>query len=771
MRSKSQASLEYLIVIGLALLVLAGFLISSFYYSVGYHSSQVSSNIAAASSSLSSAINILSSQQVGATVPFSFISPGLTVGLSTFCSNYVVLVTAGHEIAKNVGMQVMGELPLGQGTYNGYVTLSQVNNQPAAIVKFDLPIATINSTYSLNSSKLTYNISFLSMSGSLVPNVYFTLELFGASNTLIASFNISTSSGIASGTVTLPGSYPYMSAAVVVPSFNIAGVSCISAQRLPITLVNFQPAATSAPFQQEVVVDSSAYSQFENPPLSNVQFSYPNGTIIPSWLEGGNIATFNGETASGLGGAASYIEGTSPYSFPLSAFAWVYPKSYGASNFQVIFEFDGNTVGGSQFELALQTNGQLDFWNGSTNFIASLSVPLNTWSLVGFSIDASAINIYLNGQVQSFPSSNSPTNPGAGDWIIGWQNCCGGNRDFNGSISNVQLYSSFLQQYSVGTLSSLGLGGKPLSDSNLIGWWPLAGNANDSSGNGNNGVANNVQYASPGASSTDTTYWVKLNAGMPANSQSVIDINFYPKPDSVFNNQNTGEAPQFSAVYDQYNNIGNVMSPGLMYQIYYNSSLTCDSTNYQTQLYTAEIGNNVIVPGCDYFASSTVPFTTSLQGTSQDVDGTTEPNVIINYQAGYSGGAAYPNPPVSNTGTSWLIKAIGWVSIPQSTTSTFSETSDDGITLSSGTNIGGSNGVAWLGGASSPNNLISEWHTEGATTYTSGSVSAGTYRLELDYFEDGGGSYTALWSSGAVDYYHAAYPPNGVMPSVNFGQI
>ena len=271
-------------------------------------------------------------------------------------------------------------------------------------------------------------------------------------------------------------------------------------------------------------------------------------------------------------------------------------------------------------------------------------------------------------------------------------------------------------------------------------------------------------------SSQNTVYWLKIGS-IPANSSINVYMGFASPNTNLFNGKTVGEAPQLSTVYDQYNNIGNVMSPGLLYQIYYNSSLTCDSTNYQTQLYTAEMGNNVIVSGCDYFASSTTPFTTSLQGTSQDVDGTTEPNVVINYQAGYSGGAAYPNPPVSNTGTSWLLKAIGWVNIPQFTTSTFSEISDDGITLSSGTDIGGSNGAAWLGGVVSPNNLISEWHLEGATTYQSNSVNAGVYRLELDYFEDGGGSYTGLWSSGTVDYYHAAYPPNGVMPSTSVGTI
>ncbi len=268
--------------------------------------------------------------------------------------------------------------------------------------------------------------------------------------------------------------------------------------------------------------------------------------------------------------------------------------------------------------------------------------------------------------------------------------------------------------------------------------------------------------------STETTYWLKIGS-IPADAGVTIYEVFYSIADNVFNNINTGEAPQFSPVFGEYNNIANVMDQGLAYQVYYDSGGTCDSTNYQTQLYNSSLGNGTTVLGCASFVSNTAPFSAISPGTSQNVDGTTEPNVVINYQSGYSGGAPYPNPPIANTANSWLVKAIGWVNIASSSTSTFSEIADDGITLSYSKNGGSSSGINWLGGSSSPNNLISQWHTTGAAAYTSSSISAGTYRIELDYFEDGGGSYTGLWSSASVDYYHAAYPPDGVMPTVIAG--
>ncbi len=68
---------------------------------------------------------------------------------------------------------------------------------------------------------------------------------------------------------------------------------------------------------------------------------------------------------------------------------------------------------------------------------------------------------------------------------------------FNGSVSNVQLYDTALSHADITRLYSEGLGGSPISNAGLLGWWPLDGNANDYSGNNHNGVASNVNWVSP----------------------------------------------------------------------------------------------------------------------------------------------------------------------------------------------------------------------------------------------------------------------------------
>jgi hypothetical protein len=60
---------------------------------------------------------------------------------------------------------------------------------------------------------------------------------------------------------------------------------------VPFNVVNSQAVATSNPFQQLVTVNSLAYKSYEAGNLMNVEFFYPNSTVIPSWLESNNSNT------------------------------------------------------------------------------------------------------------------------------------------------------------------------------------------------------------------------------------------------------------------------------------------------------------------------------------------------------------------------------------------------------------------------------------------------------------------------------------------------
>lgn len=56
----------------------------------------------------------------------------------------------------------------------------------------------------------------------------------------------------------------------------------------PITFSNLQNVPTPSPFQQMVNAPYAVYGNYSNSELSNVEFFYFNGTVIPSWLESYN---------------------------------------------------------------------------------------------------------------------------------------------------------------------------------------------------------------------------------------------------------------------------------------------------------------------------------------------------------------------------------------------------------------------------------------------------------------------------------------------------
>jgi len=75
----------------------------------------------------------------------------------------------------------------------------------------------------------------------------------------------------------------------------------------------------------------------------------------------------------------------------------------------------------------------------------------------------------------------------------------GGNIDaryMNGYIANLQIYNTSLSANEIQALYLEGIGGAPIDLRHLVGWWPLNGNANDYSGNGNNGQIHNVNFVS-----------------------------------------------------------------------------------------------------------------------------------------------------------------------------------------------------------------------------------------------------------------------------------
>jgi len=128
-------------------------------------------------------------------------------------------------------------------------------------------------------------------------------------------------------------------------------------------------------------------------------------------------------------------------------------------------------------------------------YLYGSSITPDQWVFLAttFSAPSNTMAFYQNGVLQgtntaagcSIDSNNEPVRIGADD----------GNDEFPGEIANVQIYNTSLSASQIQQLYQEGIGGAPIDLQHLVGWWPLNGNANDYSGNGNNGTQYNVWYS------------------------------------------------------------------------------------------------------------------------------------------------------------------------------------------------------------------------------------------------------------------------------------
>ncbi len=105
--------------------------------------------------------------------------------------------------------------------------------------------------------------------------------------------------------------------------------------------------------------------------------------------------------------------------------------------------------------------------------------------------------IYLNGTLQTLSQCIGTAQNQVASTVTYISGSGGDMYTFQGKLANFQLYNKKLSSSQVSTLYDEGIGGAPLQNAGLIGWWPLEGNTNDYSGNAYNGNALNVTWVSP----------------------------------------------------------------------------------------------------------------------------------------------------------------------------------------------------------------------------------------------------------------------------------
>ncbi len=169
---------------------------------------------------------------------------------------------------------------------------------------------------------------------------------------------------------------------------------------------------------------------------------------------------------------------------------------------------------GSGYKLELNgggCNGLIDFDEEGIGAGHCMSpTPQDTaWHQLGLIANSVGLFMYTDGALTHYAPVTTPIKPGSWSpfFIIGSQKQPGTSQTnyyFTGQLSNLQIYNGSITPRQINASYAAGPLGGPVAQTNrLLGWWPLNGNANDYSGNGQNGLPLNVTY--------QTLAWLNLS--------------------------------------------------------------------------------------------------------------------------------------------------------------------------------------------------------------------------------------------------------------------
>lgn len=207
----------------------------------------------------------------------------------------------------------------------------------------------------------------------------------------------------------------------------------------------------------------------------------PTGQLQQDYIS--NAANFNG--------TSSYVQIPNSAGLQLSNLTisgWVYYKGPAESNWNWLIAKQGAYgVGACGNSLAVCYYN----WGSGTEYNSGTDLNPYKWYMLTAVIGNGTETVFVNGQkvLSNLLTVSSQSTVG---FQIGYGNA--GGQLLNGSAKNIQVYASKLNQTEIQKLYNYGLNGGPLNGSSVVGWWPLDGNANDYSGNGNNGTAYYLNY-------------------------------------------------------------------------------------------------------------------------------------------------------------------------------------------------------------------------------------------------------------------------------------
>ncbi len=176
--------------------------------------------------------------------------------------------------------------------------------------------------------------------------------------------------------------------------------------------------------------------------------------------------------------------------------AWIYASGGGPSTQEVLSKASAMSSNGYIFPKMENGGSEIAFSLGIGNSWDTLTANYpnpDSWHFVAAAYNGYAMSIYIDGSIAAETASYSgDINTDNNILVIGGDP----GTYFTGLVSNVQVYNKSLNSNQISQLYGKGIGEPPQLLQNIVGWWPLNGDAGDYSGNGDNGASNSIAFVS-----------------------------------------------------------------------------------------------------------------------------------------------------------------------------------------------------------------------------------------------------------------------------------
>jgi hypothetical protein len=296
-----------------------------------------------------------------------------------------------------------------------------------------------------------------------------------------------------------------------------------------------------------------------------------NGTVNGATLTTDRFG--NSDRAYSFDGVDDFIQVQTPsLSNAITISFWAfdeggYPNSYSLNPRYVSSEFCN---GGFALVNNVNTPGGIFFTrnrgNTSTEMFASLSPTYQINQYITFTYDGINGKFYLNGNLINTVANSGSISQSA-NMFFGKSGCVFGQTidAFKGKLDEIGVWNRALTQQEITNLYNSSLPQTACLPANvpttgLVGYWPFCGNANDESGNGNNGTVNGATLTTDRFGNSNSAYNFDGNNIITANaiifSNLTISVWYNINNSSVLN-PTTGHPPTGAQLIGQ----GTQLSP------------------------------------------------------------------------------------------------------------------------------------------------------------------------------------------------------------------